>query len=67
MSWKTRNKLVGRARYRKQVKEPNIVQYLDVETDRYVRVNRNLDVSITKKSAGPYKGVPIVKDDNAGE
>ncbi len=39
----------------------DIVQIKNPRTNRYVKINRSIGVIVShKKSAGPYKGVPVV-------
>ena len=43
-------------------KKPDIVQVKNPRTNRYVKIDRTAGRIIShKKSAGPYKGVPVAK------
>jgi len=44
----------------KDMKKPRFVQILNPKTGKYVKVDRVLGFSFTKRSEGPYARIPII-------
>ena len=43
-------------------KKRNVVQVMNPRSKRYVKIDKSAGLIIShKKSAGPYKGVPVIK------